>query len=123
MMAFLGLIIFLLGFQCGWGPLALLVSTELTSPQHRGTVSGLAVATCWIASFFVTQTFHPVVTALRGNTLGADAANNLYDGSNQGSGTLIVFLAYSALTAFATMFFYRQLPETNIAFLPESRPK
>ncbi|KAM7539867.1 hypothetical protein Aperf_G00000041838 [Anoplocephala perfoliata] len=114
--AFLGLIGFLLGFQCGWGPLAFLVSTELTPPEHRGIVSGLVNATCCIASFLVTQTFQPIVDALGGKAFGTD------DGNNEGSGPLFVFLAYSVVTAFATIFFYRRLPETNITFLPRLNP-
>lgn len=106
----LSLVGFLLGFQCGWGPLAMLVSTELFPPQHRGTVGGAAVAVNWITSFVVTQTFQPLVNALGGST--SNDAN-----VSAGIGEVIIFVFYSAITTFATIWLYRRLPETNKVFL------
>ncbi|KAL5964863.1 Facilitated trehalose transporter Tret1 [Taenia solium] len=110
----LALVGFLLGFQCGWGPLAMLVSTELFPPQHRGTVGGAAVAVNWITSFVVTQTFQPFVNALGGGTF-SDAGGN-----NVGIGEVVIFLFYSTITIFATVWLHRRLPETNKAFLPSA---
>ncbi|VDM32568.1 unnamed protein product [Hydatigera taeniaeformis] len=110
----LALVGFLLGFQFGWGPLAMLVSTELFPPEHRGTVGGAAVAINWITSFIVTQTFQPFVNALGGGTFSGTGDNNV------GSGEVVIFLFYSAITTFATIWLHRRLPETNKAFLPSA---
>ncbi|VDK34263.1 unnamed protein product [Taenia asiatica] len=110
----LALVGFLLGFQCGWGPLAMLVSTELFPPQHRGTVGGAAVAVNWITSFVVTQTFQPFVNALGGGTFSDAGGNKVRIGE------VVIFLFYSTITIFATVWLHRRLPETNKAFLPSA---
>ncbi|VUZ47108.1 unnamed protein product [Hymenolepis diminuta] len=128
LLSFLGLIGFLLGFQCGWGPLALLVSTELTPPQHRGSISASVVATSWTASFVCTQTFQPIVSALNGHSFIARTSAKINPRVANGVdsseiGELIVFLTYSVLTALATVYFHHRLPETNKAFKPKLKLK
>uniref|UniRef100_A0A5K3EZD2 MFS domain-containing protein n=1 Tax=Mesocestoides corti TaxID=53468 RepID=A0A5K3EZD2_MESCO len=101
LVSFVALVAFLFGFQCGWGPLAMLVTVELFPTTHRGAAGGAAVAAVWITSFLVTQTFQPLVNALGGE--GCE---------------IYVFLFYSATTALAAYLLHRRLPETNKAFQP-----
>ena len=74
----------------------------------------MAVATNWISSFLVTQTFQPLVTTLGG---GSIISTNVSDAGYKGEGSAApIFLFYSLITAIATTFLYRRLPETNKAF-------
>nr|CDS26458.1 Sugar transporter ERD6 protein [Hymenolepis microstoma] len=125
-LSFLGLIGFLLGFQCGWGPLGLLVATELTPPKHRGGMSASAVATSWTASFVSTQTFQPIVSVIDGDPFITNSSAKIdpkvANGSDSGEiGKLVVFLTYSILTALATIYFHHRLPETNKNFQPKPK--
>uniref|UniRef100_A0A0R3TUJ0 MFS domain-containing protein n=1 Tax=Rodentolepis nana TaxID=102285 RepID=A0A0R3TUJ0_RODNA len=127
-LSFLGLIGFLLGFQSGWGPLGLLVAAELTPPQHRGGVSASAVATSWIVSFVITQTFQPIVSVINGHSFipnpSAKINEKVPNGGESGEiGELVVFLIYSILTALASIYFHYRLPETNNAFKPKSKSR
>lgn len=94
--------VFLLAYQCGWGPLAMLVMLELFPASQRGAAGGATVAVNWGVTFLVTQTFQPLV-----NTLGEN-------------GELVVFIGHAALTLFATVYMHRHLPETNPLFIGQS---
>lgn len=96
------ILVFLLGYQCGWGPLAMLVVLELFPAGHRGAACAAAVAINWGVTFLVTQAFQPLV--------------NLLDGQ----GELVVFLAHSVITFLASAYFHRRLPETNPVFAPSA---
>lgn len=53
-------LLFLLGFCFGWGPLPILVCMDLFPTSVRGLGGAAAVAVNWIASFVVTLTFEPL---------------------------------------------------------------
>uniref|UniRef100_A0A5K3F213 MFS domain-containing protein n=1 Tax=Mesocestoides corti TaxID=53468 RepID=A0A5K3F213_MESCO len=87
---------FLFGYQCGWGPLAMLITLELFPASVRGAAGGATVAVSWLVTFLVTQSFQTLV-----NLLGRE---------------IFVFSLFCLLTALASVYFYRRLPETNTAF-------
>lgn len=93
------LIIFLFAYQCGWGPLAMLVTLELFPSPHRGVAGAAAIAVNWGVTFLVTQSFQPLVRLFHSN------------------GELIVFIVHAVLTLLASIYFYQNLPETNPLFV------
>ncbi|EUB64518.1 Sugar transporter ERD6-like protein [Echinococcus granulosus] len=96
------ILVFLLGYQCGWGPLATLIVLELFPADYRGAACSAAVAINWGVTFLVTQAFQPIV--------------NLLDRQ----GELVVFVTHAVITSLASAYFHRRLPETNPIFVSTS---
>ncbi|CAL8086599.1 unnamed protein product [Calicophoron daubneyi] len=85
------IVIFLLGFSIGWGPLPIFVTLDLFSTAHRGFATGAGVALNWIASFLVTLMFEPMNSVL---------------------GPSAVLLIFAAFCLVGWLFVRRYVPET-----------
>jgi SP family facilitated glucose transporter-like MFS transporter 8 len=53
----MSLIVYIIGFSLGWGPIPLLVMSELFPAKARGAASGLATLVNWFCAFLVTKEF------------------------------------------------------------------
>ncbi|KAL4232111.1 major facilitator superfamily [Mactra antiquata] len=51
------LVIYIIGFSLGWGPIPMLIMSEIFPSRARGAASGIAVLTNWTCAFFVTKEF------------------------------------------------------------------
>lgn len=51
------LIVYIIGFSLGWGPIPLLVMSELFPAKARGAASGIATLVNWFCAFLVTKEF------------------------------------------------------------------
>lgn len=51
------LVVYIIGFSLGWGPIPLLAMSELFPVRARGAASGIAVAVNWFCAFVVTKEF------------------------------------------------------------------
>jgi hypothetical protein len=47
--------VYIIGFSLGWGPIPLLVMSELFPAKARGAASGLATLVNWFCAFLVTK--------------------------------------------------------------------
>lgn len=63
------ILLFLLGFSFGWGPLPILVCMDLFPTSVRGFGAAAAIAVNWITSFVVTFAFEPLGLLLGMSTL------------------------------------------------------
>ncbi|XP_073397253.1 solute carrier family 2, facilitated glucose transporter member 6-like [Dendrobates tinctorius] len=57
------IMLYILGYAFGWGPITWLLMSEILPLKARGTASGLCVMVSWITGFVLTQAFLPVVNA------------------------------------------------------------
>lgn len=53
----LSLVIYIAGFSLGWGPIPMLVMSEIFPAKARGTASGIAIFAVWIFAFIITKEF------------------------------------------------------------------
>lgn len=88
------LVIYVLGFSIGFGPIPWLMLGEILPSKIRGTAASLATGFNWACTFIVTKTFHNIMKAI-----------NMY-------GTVWLF----AIICFIGLFFV-------IFFVPETRGK
>lgn len=51
------LVVYILGFSLGWGPIPMLIMSEIFPSRARGAASGIAVFTNWFCAFVVTKEF------------------------------------------------------------------
>lgn len=51
------LILYIVGFSLGWGPIPMLIMSEIFPSRARGAASGIAVLTNWTCAFLVTKEF------------------------------------------------------------------
>ena len=63
-LALVSLVIYMAGFEVGWGPIPFLIMSELIPTHARGTLGGIGAALNWTASFLVTYLFHDFNQAL-----------------------------------------------------------
>ena len=49
-----------MAFSLGWGPIPMLVMSEITPVKARGTASAITVVVAWLSSFIVTKVFFSV---------------------------------------------------------------
>ncbi|KAM4021065.1 solute carrier family 2, facilitated glucose transporter member 6 isoform 2-T2 [Anomaloglossus baeobatrachus] len=57
------IMLYILGYAFGWGPITWLLMSEILPLKARGTASGLCVMVSWITGFVLTEAFLPVVNA------------------------------------------------------------
>ncbi|XP_033757519.1 solute carrier family 2, facilitated glucose transporter member 8-like [Pecten maximus] len=91
-LAITSLVIYIIGFSLGWGPIPMLVMSEIFPARARGTASGLAAFTSWFTAFIITKEF-----AFLNDVFGQ-------------AGT---FWLFGACCLFAVMFVNKHLPETK----------
>ncbi|XP_060063586.1 solute carrier family 2, facilitated glucose transporter member 8-like [Ylistrum balloti] len=91
-LAITSLVIYIIGFSLGWGPIPMLVMSEIFPARARGTASGLAAFTSWFTAFIITKEF----TFL----------NDVF-------GQAGTFWIFGACCLFAVMFVNKHLPETK----------
>ena len=46
---------YIMAFSIGWGPIPMLVMSEITPVRARGTASGITVVVAWSSAFIVTK--------------------------------------------------------------------
>ncbi|XP_069842025.1 solute carrier family 2, facilitated glucose transporter member 6 [Dendropsophus ebraccatus] len=59
------IMVYILGYALGWGPITWLLMSEILPLKARGTASGLCVLVSWITGFVLTEAFLPVVNAFQ----------------------------------------------------------
>lgn len=96
------LMIYVLGFSIGFGPIPWLMLGEILPSKIRGTAASLATGFNWTCTFIVTKTFHNIVEVIK-----------LY-------GTVWLFAVICLLGLFFVIFF---VPETRGKSLEEIERK
>jgi MFS family permease len=86
------LVVFMLGFSVGWGPVPTILAVELFPLRARSTAGGIAIGVSWISSFIVTSTFPYLVISL---------------------GPSIVFTSFGLACIMAGVFVHQYIPETK----------
>ena len=86
------LILYIVGFSIGWGPIPVLVMSEIFPVKARGFASSLAIITNWTCAFIVTKGY-PIMTS----NIGQHGAFWVFGGS----------------TLLGTLFVMRFMPETK----------
>lgn len=56
-LAVISLVVYIIGFSLGWGPIPMLIMSEIFPSRVRGAASGIAVFTNWFCAFIVTNEF------------------------------------------------------------------
>ncbi|CAH2102608.1 unnamed protein product [Euphydryas editha] len=59
------LVIYVLGFSIGFGPIPWLMLGEILPAKIRGTAASLATAFNWTCTFVVTKSFHNIIAAIK----------------------------------------------------------
>lgn len=96
------LVIYVLGFSIGFGPIPWLMLGEILPSRIRGTAASLATGFNWTCTFIVTKTFHNIIEAI-----------NMY-------GTVWLFAVICLLGLLFVIFF---VPETRGKSLEEIEKK
>lgn len=91
-LATLGLVVYIMGFAPGMGPLPWSINSEIFPNWARDTAMSITTFTCWISNSIVSQTFLRLSTAATPS--GA-------------------FLTYGGATFLGLLYFYIFLPETK----------
>ncbi|KAG0566811.1 hypothetical protein KC19_7G089300 [Ceratodon purpureus] len=91
-LALLGLVLYLLTFAPGMGPVPWTINSEIYALQDRGVCGGIAATANWFSNFLVAQTFLSLTDAL---------------------GTSFTFLLFAGLTVLALVFVLCYVPETK----------
>ncbi|XP_046344784.2 solute carrier family 2, facilitated glucose transporter member 8-like [Haliotis rufescens] len=86
------LMIYIVGFSLGWGPIPMLVMSEIFPSRARGAASSIAILGNWLVAFVVTKEFMTMQTIL-----GQD-------------GTFYLFAMFCLMSV---MFVWKYLPETK----------
>ncbi|XP_063236597.1 facilitated trehalose transporter Tret1-like [Bacillus rossius redtenbacheri] len=88
----LSLVLYIIVYSIGFGPLAWAVSAELFAPIVRSKAASLTATTCWVLCFLVTFFFNSLVELF---------------------GSHVVFWTFAACCTAAGVFVYCLLPETK----------
>ena len=91
-LALLGLVLYLLTFAPGMGPVPWTINSEIYALQDRGVCGGIAATANWVSNFLVAQTFLSLTDAL---------------------GTSLTFLLFVVLAVLALLFVLCYVPETK----------
>ncbi|CAG2201770.1 GLUT8 [Mytilus edulis] len=86
------LIIYIIGFSLGWGPIPLLAMSELFPARARGAASGMRLFVNWLCAFIVTKQFLLV---------------------QDWFGEAVTFWIFGAFCLGGVMFVIKYLPETK----------
>ncbi|KAK5644661.1 hypothetical protein RI129_005961 [Pyrocoelia pectoralis] len=86
------LVLFIVSFSLGFGPIPWMILSELLAPEIKGVGSGIAVMTNWLLVFVVTFSF-PLM--------------------NSGLGGHITFYIFAVILLIGTAFVYYYVPETK----------
>ncbi|CAG5126837.1 unnamed protein product [Candidula unifasciata] len=86
------LTIYILGFSLGWGPIPMLLMSELIPTQCKGIAGSAASVASWGSAFLVTSQFSTLQNAL---------------------GSSGVFYLFSACCTVSVWFVYKYIPETK----------
>ena len=63
-LALTSLILYIIAFSLGWGPIPMLVTSEIFPVRARGTAAAVATSVAWISGFIVTKEFSLLQDAL-----------------------------------------------------------
>ncbi|XP_076461975.1 solute carrier family 2, facilitated glucose transporter member 8-like [Babylonia areolata] len=83
---------YIVGFSLGWGPIPMLIMSEIFPARGRGTAGAIAIFFNWLTAFFVTKEF-----MILQNLLGQDG----------------VFYFFGIFCVFGVWFVMKYLPETK----------
>lgn len=86
------LTVYIIGFSLGWGPIPMLLMSEIFPTRGRGTAGALVIFCNWLCAFFITKEFMTLQMML-----GKDG----------------VFYFFSACCSAGVWFVYKYLPETK----------
>ncbi|XP_056395324.1 solute carrier family 2, facilitated glucose transporter member 6 isoform X2 [Hyla sarda] len=86
------IMLYILGYAFGWGPITWLLMSEILPLKARGTASGLCVMVSWITGFVLTEAFLPVVNVFKLET---------------------PFFFFAIISLCCIIFTYRVVPETK----------
>ena len=92
MISVICVVVFILGFSLGWGPIPMLIMSEIFPSRARGAASGIAVFTNWFCAFVVTKEFLFVQDVF---------------------GAAYTFWMFALFCACSVMFVWRKVPETK----------
>ncbi|XP_069700466.1 facilitated trehalose transporter Tret1-like [Periplaneta americana] len=92
------LIIYIIVYCIGLGPLPWVVMAEVLPPKVKGNAGGIVATFCWITSFIITNTFQTFIDY---------------------AGRYIAFWFFAVNCALATVFIYFKVPETKGLTLQE----
>ncbi|KAF2900528.1 hypothetical protein ILUMI_05660 [Ignelater luminosus] len=98
MIPLISLVVFIIAFSLGFGPVPWMIMGELFAPEIKGVASGLAVTTNWILVFLVTFSFPIMNSSLGGH---------------------ITFYLFAIIMVIGTFFVYTYIPETRGKSLQE----
>lgn len=91
-LAVICLVVYIIGFSLGWGPIPMLIMSEIFPSRVRGAASGIAVFSNWFCAFIVTKEF-PFIQ----ETFGAATA----------------FWLFAFCCMCSVMFVWKKVPETK----------
>ncbi len=97
-LSLISLIVYIIGFSIGWGPIPWLLMSEIFPSKARGAASAIATATNWTFAFIVTVSFKTMEHGLK----------------DQG-----VFWLYSGVCILSIIFVLVFVPETKGKTLEE----
>ncbi|XP_033640705.1 solute carrier family 2, facilitated glucose transporter member 8-like isoform X2 [Asterias rubens] len=97
-LSLISLVVYIIGFSIGWGPIPWLLMSEIFPSKARGAASAIATATNWMFAFIVTVSFKSMENAL----------------TDQG-----VFWLYSGVCVLSIIFVLLFVPETKGKTLEE----
>jgi MFS family permease len=83
---------YIIGFSLGWGPIPMLIMSEIFPARGRGTAGAIAIFFNWLTAFFITNQFLTLQDLL---------------------GQAGVFCFFALCCMFAVWFVWRCLPETK----------
>ncbi|KAK3585501.1 hypothetical protein CHS0354_003354 [Potamilus streckersoni] len=86
------LILYIIGFSLGWGPIPMLIMSEIFPARARGAASGIAIFCNWFCAFLVTKEFIVAQEIL---------------------GTAGTFWIFAAVCLSGVMYVWRYVPETK----------
>ena len=93
------LTVYIIGFSLGWGPIPMLIMSEIFPAKGRGTAGAIVIFVNWLTAFFITNQF-----MVMQSTLGQDG----------------VFSLFGLLCIFGVWFVWKFLPETKGKSLEDS---
>ena len=86
------LLVYIVGFGIGWGPIPMLLMSELLPTRYRNLGSGLVIASNWGGGFLITLLFVPLSAMF---------------------GQAFMFLLFAISCSFAALYVVRYVPETK----------
>ncbi|XP_052773540.1 solute carrier family 2, facilitated glucose transporter member 8-like [Mya arenaria] len=92
MLAVTSLVLYIIGFSLGWGPIPMLIMSEIFPSRVRGAASAIAIFTNWSCAFIVTKEFLMIQDWL---------------------GPAITFSLFACSCMFSVLYVWKKVPETK----------